>query len=89
MRCATATVAVMIRDPFLKTQGIHNFRDYGGWATKDGGAVRTGLLFRSGHHVGATDADLAAIAPLDIHTVIDLRGGSSEASTNVAPNGIS
>ena len=81
MRCATATVTAMIRDPFLKTQGIHNFRDYGGWATKDGGAVRTGLLFRSGHHVGATDADLAAIAPLDIHTVIDLRG-ESERSAN-------
>ena len=64
MRGATATVSAMIRDPFLKTQGIHNFRDYGGWATKGGGAVRTGLLFRSGHHVGATDADLAAIAPL-------------------------
>ncbi|WP_421992137.1 tyrosine-protein phosphatase [Qipengyuania sp.] len=70
----------MIRDAFLDTQGIHNFRDYGGWKTQAGGAVRTGLLFRSGHHVEATDADLAAIAPLDIHTVIDLRGQSERSA---------
>ena len=66
----------MIRDAFLATQGIHNFRDYGGWPTEDGGSVRRGLLFRSGQHVGATDADLAAIAALDIRTVVDLRGES-------------
>ena len=70
----------MIREPFLKTRGIHNFRDYGGWRTRGGGEVRTGLLFRSGHHVEATDDDLAAIAPLGIHTVIDLRGESERAA---------
>ncbi|MCT2558293.1 tyrosine-protein phosphatase [Tsuneonella sp. YG55] len=54
-------------------EGIHNFRDYGGYAA-DGGRVRRGLLYRSGQHVGASDADLAALAALDIRTVIDLRG---------------
>lgn len=54
-------------------EGIHNFRDYGGYAA-DGGFVRRGLLYRSGQHVGATDEDLAALAALDIRTVIDLRG---------------
>ncbi len=66
----------MIRDPFLPTSGIHNFRDYGGWNTRDGGEVRSGLLWRSGQHVKATEEDLAAIAALDIRTVIDLRGAS-------------
>lgn len=61
---------------FLPTEGIHNFRDYGGWLTADGGQVRRGLLFRSGQHVGATEADLALIGALDIRTVIDLRGTS-------------
>lgn len=64
----------MIRERFLDTQGIHNFRDYGGYAVEGGGTVRRGLLFRSGQHVEATDEDLRAIAKLDIHTVIDLRG---------------
>lgn len=66
----------MIRDPFLSTEGIHNFRDYGGWPVTGGGMVRMGLLFRSGQHVDATDADMAAIAALHIRTVIDLRGTS-------------
>ena len=63
-------------DMFLPTEGIHNFRDYGGWLTGDGRQVRRGLLYRSGQHVGATDADLALIGALDIRTVIDLRGTS-------------
>ena len=63
-------------DPFLETQGIHNFRDYGGYRGADGARVRRGLLFRSGQHVAATDEDLSAIAALDIRTVIDLRGES-------------
>ena len=61
---------------FLPTEGIHNFRDYGGWLTLDGRQVRRGVLFRSGQHVGATDEDLALIGALDIRTVIDLRGTS-------------
>lgn len=61
---------------FLPTEGIHNFRDYGGWLTHDGRQVRRGLLFRSGQHVGATEQDLVLIAGLDIRTVIDLRGTS-------------
>lgn len=63
-------------DLFLPTQGIHNFRDYGGWLTADGRQVRRGVLYRSGQHIGATDGDLALIAGLNIRTVIDLRGTS-------------
>lgn len=66
-------------DPFLITEGIHNFRDFGGWPGADGRQVRTGLLYRSGQHVEASDADLAAIAALDIRTVIDLRGEGERA----------
>lgn len=66
----------MIREPFLAVEGIHNFRDYGGWPTEHGGTVRTGLLWRSGQHVEATDADLVAIAALGIRTVVDLRGNA-------------
>ena len=66
-------------DPFLITEGIHNFRDFGGWLGADGRQVRTGLLYRSGQHVEASDADLAAIDALDIRTVIDLRGEGERA----------
>lgn len=66
----------MIRDPFLPTEGIHNLRDYGGYSAADGARVKTGLLFRSGQHMDATDADLEALHALDIRTIIDLRGSS-------------
>ncbi len=61
---------------FYLTRGIHNLRDYGGYAAADGGRVRTGLLFRSGQHMEASETDLALIDALDIRTVIDLRGVS-------------
>ncbi|WP_133365019.1 tyrosine-protein phosphatase [Qipengyuania sediminis] len=64
---------------FLATEGVHNFRDYGGWTGAGGRTVRRGLLYRSGQHVAASDADLAEIAALDIRTVIDLRGTSERA----------
>ena len=39
---------IMIRDPFpepfLTTDGIHNLRDYGGYAGAHGAKVKTGLL---------------------------------------------
>ena len=66
-------------DPFLPTEGIHNLRDYGGYATGDGGRVKTGLLFRSGHHAEATEADLQTVSDLELAHVIDLRGDTERA----------
>lgn len=62
--------------PFFVTEGIHNLRDYGGYAVPDGGRVRDGLLFRSGQHMEASDSDLEVLHRLDIRTIIDLRGVS-------------
>jgi protein tyrosine/serine phosphatase len=66
--------------PFLPTEGIHNLRDYGGYAVPGAGRVKTGLLLRSGQHMEATDADLQTLTRLDIRTVIDLRGVSERSS---------
>ncbi|MFZ1742803.1 MAG: tyrosine-protein phosphatase [Pontixanthobacter sp.] len=60
----------------LPLEGVHNFRDYGGYAVTAGGRVKTGLLFRSGEHGNASDGDLQAIDQLDLRHVIDLRGNS-------------
>ena len=57
----------------LGFKGIHNFRDYGGYPAAGGGRVRSGLLFRSGQHHDATDADLARLEALGIQHVFDLR----------------
>jgi protein-tyrosine phosphatase len=66
--------------PFLPTEGIHNLRDYGGYAVPGEGRVKNGLLLRSGQHMEASDADLETLARLDIRTIIDLRGVSERAN---------
>ncbi len=66
--------------PFLPTQGIHNLRDFGGYSAAEGARVRRDLLFRSGQHMEASEADLELVESLDIRTIIDLRGISERTS---------
>jgi protein-tyrosine phosphatase len=66
----------VIEDRILPMDGIHNFRDYGGYVTREGGRFRTGLLYRSGQHQDATPNDLESLSNLKLTTVIDLRGDS-------------
>ena len=63
----------------LPLSGIHNFRDYGGYALSGGGRLKGGLLWRSAQHRDATDADLAAVQSLGLGAIIDLRGESERA----------
>lgn len=52
---------------------IENFRDYGDYASRHGGRVATGRLFRSAHHAMATDDDLALMGALGLAVLVDLR----------------
>lgn len=63
----------MAWDRVLKLDGVHNFRDFGGYALAGGGRLRRGWLWRSGQHHGASDADLETIAGLGLAYVFDLR----------------
>ena len=64
----------------LQLENVHNFRDYGGYSVAGGRRVRLGLLWRSGEHGGASEADLVEIGALDLATVIDLRGNGERAA---------
>lgn len=69
----------MITDRTLEFEGVHNFRDYGGYAVAGGGRLRSGYLWRSGQHHDATDADLAHIDELGLAVVFDLRSSVERA----------
>lgn len=57
----------------LPLDGVHNFRDAGGYAATGGARIRRGLVWRSGQHHGATDGDLMRIEALGLASVFDLR----------------
>ncbi len=57
----------------LPLEGVENFRDFGDYPTASGARLRRGRLYRSASHGRATDADLEAIAALDLAIVVDLR----------------
>jgi protein-tyrosine phosphatase len=63
----------MQHDRVLTLQGVHNFRDFGGYGVAGGGRLKRGLLWRSGQHFGATADDLKVIAALGFADVFDLR----------------
>ncbi len=50
-----------------------NFRDFGGYATEDGGLVKRGKLFRCGSLANIPEHAHAAFADLDIGVICDLR----------------
>ena len=57
----------------LAFEGVDNFRDYGDYATAAGARIQKGRLYRSAHQARATDADLEALAALDVAVIVDLR----------------
>jgi protein tyrosine/serine phosphatase len=57
----------------IALEAIENFRDYGDYPTASGRRMKKGRLYRSASHGRATEADLAAIAALEIAVIVDLR----------------
>jgi protein-tyrosine phosphatase len=72
----------------VSLEGGSNFRDLGGYRTRDGRRVRRGLVFRSAHLGGLTDNDRGALAALRVRTIVDLRGVNEAAETPHAIAGL-
>ena len=71
--CAHPRPHVPYRQRHIPLQGAENFRDLGGYATRDGRTVRYGLLFRSDDLSELTDDDLETLAHLRLRTIFNLR----------------
>jgi protein-tyrosine phosphatase len=52
---------------------VPNLRDLGDWPTRDGGRVRSGLVYRSTALASLAGADMSAFSDLGIRSVYDLR----------------
>lgn len=64
----------IVAERLLPLEGAHNFRDLGGYETREGGRVAWGQLYRSDHLAGLTPADLDYIETLGIRLIVDFRG---------------
>ncbi|MBU4317657.1 MAG: tyrosine-protein phosphatase [Proteobacteria bacterium] len=69
----------------LAFEGIQNFRDLGGYQTRDGRTVKWGMLFRSGQLSELTNKDHASFKDLGIQLICDFRW---EAEQRQAPNNL-
>lgn len=58
----------------LKLAGASNFRDLGGYPTKDGRAVRWRQIFRSNHLGHLTSDDAVVVRALGVKSAFDFRG---------------
>lgn len=57
----------------VNMEGIQNFRDLGGYQTKEGETTRWGKLYRSGALTELSEWDTLRLSNLGIKTIIDLR----------------
>ena len=72
----------------VPVKGAINFRDAGGYETKDGHHVKWGKVYRSAAINKLTDADLQLLNARHINTVVDFRGHdeSAKAPDRLLPN---
>jgi protein-tyrosine phosphatase len=63
----------------LNLSGASNFRDLGGYATRDGRTVRWRQIFRSNHLGHLTDDDATVLRSLGVKSAFDFRGTGERA----------
>jgi protein-tyrosine phosphatase len=73
----------------LPVAGAANLRDLGGYTTRDGRALRWGLLYRSDALADLSDEDIAYLTRLKLHRVVDFRSAAErERDPDRLPEGV-
>ncbi|MBC1482439.1 tyrosine-protein phosphatase [Listeria sp. FSL L7-1485] len=70
----------VISERILPTESVFNFRDMGGYQSKNGKHVRWGQLYRSANLVNINKTDIDLIQKLHIKWICDLRSSSEVAA---------
>lgn len=70
----------VISERILPTESVFNFRDMGGYQSKNGKHVRWGQLYRSANLVNINKSDIDLIQKLHIKWICDLRSSSEVAA---------
>ena len=70
---ATQKENLLLAERHLPMTGGYNFRDLGGFKTKDGRYTKWGKLFRADELSGLTEEDLKYLSSIPITSVIDFR----------------
>lgn len=80
-------VSSMVDRRVLPLSGVRNARDLGGYASRFGGAVRWGRVYRSGRLDGLSPDDVAVLRSLDLSLVYDLRSARErDAAPDTVPS---
>ena len=69
----------LVAERLLPLEGAQNFRDLGGYPTRNGRSVRWGAVFRSDSLAALSAADLAYLDRLGLRLVCDFRGDAEVA----------
>ena len=67
-------------DRHFNLTGASNFRDLGGYPSKDGRTVRWRRIFRSNHLGHLTEADIAVLRGLGLKSAFDFRGAEERSA---------
>jgi len=71
MAAAFCVAAAAAEESFVGLEGQPNFRDIGGYETRDGRKVRPGVIYRSGELPRLTDEDVEKLRTLGVKTVVN------------------
>lgn len=80
---ATPSGTALLAERQLPMSGGYNFRDLGGFRTKDGRYTKWGKIFRSDDLHNLTDSDLEYLSSIPLVSIVDFR---SQEEINVAPD---
>jgi protein-tyrosine phosphatase len=81
-------MTIFLDDRLVPFEACFNFRDLGGYETREGRTVRWGRIYRSDTLHRLTPPDITVLEGLGLRAIIDLRAGDEIADHGGLPTGV-